>query len=173
MCAEHQHRTCRCVPSAGRAYVEADIGIDQRLLRCCDALDAQGGVEGRTSLDQPEGNGPELEVAGRAAHKTHSTTIEQQLSLSGRQCVDTTVQVQANEPARRSSEVVDPGDRFLTPVTALVQVDGDVKQVDLIRNRAVVGVEADPWHTGSDPMCLESPSASSWTAVHDSSEPIT
>ena len=36
----------------------------------------------------------------------------------------------------------------------------------------MVGVEADPWHTGSDPMCLESPGAGSWTAVNDISEPI-
>jgi hypothetical protein len=39
--------------SACGAYVEADLGIDQRLLCCGDAIDDQGGVEGRTSLDQP------------------------------------------------------------------------------------------------------------------------
>jgi hypothetical protein len=33
-------------------YVEADLRIDQRLLRCSDAIDDQTGVEGRTSLDQ-------------------------------------------------------------------------------------------------------------------------
>jgi len=43
----------RAFPSACGAYVEADIWIDQRFLRCCDAFDAQGGLEWRTSLDQP------------------------------------------------------------------------------------------------------------------------
>jgi hypothetical protein len=50
--------TAGCADSARRvsaygAYVEADIGIDQRFLRCCDAIGAQGGVEWRTSFDQP------------------------------------------------------------------------------------------------------------------------
>jgi hypothetical protein len=39
--------------SACGAYVEADIGIDQRLLCSGDAVDDQRGVEGCTSLDQP------------------------------------------------------------------------------------------------------------------------
>ena len=111
-------------------------------------------------------------MTGRAAHKTHSAPVQQQRSLGGRQRVSTAVQVQPYQPARRSSKVVDPGDGLLTPVTALVQVDGNAKQVNLIRDGSVVGVEADPWHTGSDPMCLESPGAGSWTAVNDISELI-
>src|SRR4029453_10151473 len=159
--------------SACGAYVEADIGIDQRLLCCGDAIDDQGGVEWRIPLDQPQRNGPELEVTGRAAYKAHSTPVKQQFSISRRQRVDAAIQVEANQPTGRPSEVVHPGDGLLTPVAALVQMDCDTEQADLIRDGAVVGVEADPWHTGGDPMGLEGPGASSWTAVHDIAEPIT
>jgi hypothetical protein len=158
--------------SACGAYVEADIGIDQRLLCCGDAIDDQRGVEWRIPLDQPQRNGPELEVTGRAAYKAHSTPVKQQFSISRRQRVDAAIQVEANQPTGRPSEVVHPGDGLLTPVAALVQMDCDTEQADLIRDGAVVGVEADPWHTGSDPMCLESPGAGSWTAVNDIPELI-
>jgi hypothetical protein len=43
--------------------VEANVGIEQRLLRCGDAIDGQWRLEGRATLDQTEGNGAELEVA--------------------------------------------------------------------------------------------------------------
>ncbi len=35
-----------------RTYVEADVGIHQRLLCCGDAIDDQRGLDGRTALDQ-------------------------------------------------------------------------------------------------------------------------
>ena len=34
--------------------MEADIGIEQRLLRCGDAIDGQWRLEGRATLDQTE-----------------------------------------------------------------------------------------------------------------------
>ena len=144
--------------------MEADVGIDQRLLCCGDAIDGQRRLDGRATLDQAQGNGAELEVACRAAHETHGAPIELQLRPRSRQCIDAAVQVQPYQPARRPSEVVDPGNRLLASVTTFVQVNGNAEQADLVRDGAVIGVEADPGYAGSNPAGLERPGASSRTA---------
>ena len=60
--------------------MEADVGIDQRLLCCCDAIDGQRSLDGRAALDQAQRNGAELEVACRTADETHAAPIELQLA---------------------------------------------------------------------------------------------
>ena len=163
----------RAFQSECGAYVEADVGIDQRLLCCGDAIDGQWCLEWRTTLDQTEGYGAELEMACRTANETDAAPIKLQLRPRSWKRIDAAVQVQQYQPARRSSKVVDPGNRLLTPVTAFVQMDGNAEQTDLVRDGAVVGVEADPRHTGSDPTGLQRPGASSRPAAHDVFEPIT
>jgi hypothetical protein len=153
--------------------MEADVWIDQRLLCSGDAVDDQGSLHGRTALDQTQGNRSELEVSGRTAHKTHRAAVELQVRLRRWQRIDAPVQVQAYQPAGRPSEVMDSGNRLLTPITAFVQVDGRAKQTDLVRDSAVVSVEADPRHARSDPTSLECPRASSRAFAHDVAEPVT
>jgi hypothetical protein len=153
--------------------VKADVGIDQRFLRGGDAIDYQSGLYRCAALDQPQGNRAELEVPSRAAREANCAPIELQPCSRGWQRVDAAVQVQAYESARRSSEIVDPRDRLLTAVAAFVQVHGSPEQTDLVRNGSVVGVEADPGDTGSDPTGVQRPGASSGPAAHHVCESIT
>ncbi len=53
------------------------------------------------------------------------------------------VEVQEDQPARRLAQVVHPGDRLLAPVAALLQVDGGGDPAQLVRDGAVVGLEAE------------------------------
>ena len=54
------------------------------------------------------------------------------------------VQVQQDQAARRPAQVVHPGDRLLAAVAALVQVHGGGDEPGLGRDRAVVGLPAQP-----------------------------
>ena len=99
----------------------------------------------------------------RAADKTRRRAHPAPAQARSWQRIDAAVKMQAYQPARRPAKVVDPGNGFLTPVAALVQVHRNAEQADLVRDSAVVGVKADPGHAGSDPTGLEGPSAGSWT----------
>lgn len=153
--------------------MEADVGVHQGLLCCCDAIDGQRSLDRRAALDQAQRYGAEFEVAGRAAYETHCAPIDQQLTPRNRQRIDAAVQVQLYQSPRRPSEVVDSRNRLLASVAAFVQVDGDAEEPDLIRDSAVIGVEADPGYAGSDPASLECPGASSRKTAHHVLKPIT
>jgi hypothetical protein len=77
----------------GLAYVQADIGIDQRFLGGGDALDNELGINGGAALHQAQGNGPKFEVPRRATNEADSTPIKLQLSSRSWQRIDTAVQV--------------------------------------------------------------------------------
>ena len=69
------------------------------------------------------------------------------------------VQMQQHQPARRSSEVVDPGHRLLSPVAALVQMHGRGQPVDLVGDGPVVGVDPQPRPTGRNAQRIRGPAA--------------
>ena len=60
--------------------------------------------------------------------------------------------MQQDQPARRLAQVLHPRHRFLAAVAALVQVDGHADQADLVGDRAVVGLEAQPRLAAFDPV---------------------
>ena len=78
-------------PSKGWADVEADLGIDQRLLGGCNAISGELGIKGRAPLDESKGNGPDLEVPCRAADKADPTAIKHQIRSRRWQRIDAAV----------------------------------------------------------------------------------
>ena len=70
------HRVGRTFVSPSGTYVEADVGIDQRFLGGGDAVDHQLGIQGRTTVDQPEGDRAELVVPSRATNESDRTPVE-------------------------------------------------------------------------------------------------
>ena len=109
----------------------------------------------------------------RTANETDAAPIKLQLRSRSWKCIDAAVQVQQYQPARRPSKGVDPGNRLLTAVAAFVQMNGNAEQADLVRDGAVICVEADPGYAGSNPARLERPGASSRSLAHDVLELIT
>ena len=71
-------------------------------------------------------------------------------------------QVQQDEAARGTAQRVDPGDRLLTAVATLVEVHGAAEQSHLVRDRPVIGVEADAWNSGGDAQRFPGPQAGRW-----------
>ena len=67
--------------------------------------------------------------------------------------------MQQHQPPRRAAQVVHPRDRLLPAVAALAQVDGRPQPVDLVRDRPVVGLLAQPRPPGGDPQGLVRPGA--------------
>ena len=57
------------------------------------------------------------------------------------------------------AQVVHPGHRLLAAVAALVQVHGGLDPADLVRDRPVIGVQAEPGDPRGDPQGLERPHA--------------
>ena len=87
--------------------------------------------------------GPSLVVAADRGHAADDARRRARTSAPrGRQDVPGAVEVEEDEPARRPAEVVHPGHRLLPAVAALVQVHGGAQPVDLVDDRAVVGLEA-------------------------------
>ena len=111
------------------------------------------------ALDQTEGDRAELVVPGRAADEPDRPAVQLQRRARLGQGVRAAVQVQPDQPAGRPAQVVHPGDGLLAAVAALVQVDRDAEQPDLVGDGAVVGVQPDPGHAGGDPPSLERPHA--------------
>jgi hypothetical protein len=93
--------------------------------------------------------------AGTLRLSRASPIVEQDVCTDSGQRHVGAVEVQANEPARRPAEVPDAGDALLTPVAALVEVDRGAEPADFVRERAVVGVEAEPRAAVGDAQRLE------------------
>src|SRR5215203_2105615 len=72
------------------------------------------------------------------------------------------VEVQQAQGARRAAEVMHPGHRLLASITALLQVYRGGGQLDLRRQGAVVGVEADSRDARGDAMRLVGPHPGTW-----------
>ncbi len=70
------------------------------------------------------------------------------------------VEVQQHQPPGRMPEVVHAGNRLLAPVAALGEVHGGLDPADLVRNRPVIGVGAEPGPVPGDPQRLVRPHAS-------------
>ena len=64
------------------------------------------------------------------------------------------VQVQEDQPARRAAQVLYPGDRLLAAVAALLQMHRGVQPAQLVRDGAVVGLQAEPRPVRLDPQRL-------------------
>ena len=97
----------------------------------------------------------------RADEPTKPTRAPSRVSVGavGRQVVDRAVEMQQHEPPRRTSEGVHPGHRLLAAVAALLEVDGSPEQAGLVRDGALVGVDADPADAGRDAQRLPGPDA--------------
>ena len=126
-------------------HVGPGLGRDDDLLRGSHAVGKQRSVRVHGPLDQAKPDRPELEVPGGGADEPHLGAVRegQRRTVRG-QPVHGAVQVQEDEPPGRVPEVMDPRDRLLAAVAALVQVHGGVDQADLVRQGLVVGVEARP-----------------------------
>ena len=99
----------------------------------------------------------------RACHPTDRVDVVADLhNLAAARWQDlagATVEVKPNESARRSTKVRDTRHRLLTAVAALVQLHRRPDPAQLVRDRAVVGLETEPWPPGGHPKCLESEDA--------------
>ena len=76
-----------------------------------------------------------------------------------RQNIGGSIKVQQHETARRVPEVVDACHRLLPAVAALGQVDTRSDPPDFVRQRAVIGLEADPRNGGGYAKGVERPGA--------------
>ena len=102
--------------------------------------------------------GPSLVVARDRRHVADRRGHRPGPSLAlRRQDVARPVEVQEDQPTRRPAEVVHPRDRLLPAVAALVQVHGRAQPVDLVRDGAVVGLEAEPRTPRGDAQRLGRP----------------
>ena len=103
--------------------------------------------------------GPSSWWRARRADEPDGLVAEQHVGADGGQPVLGAVEVQQRQPARRPAEGVHAGDGLLAAVAALVQVHGAADPADLVGDRAVVGVDAEPRLAARDPQRLERPEA--------------
>src|SRR4051794_40602229 len=88
-----------------------------------------------------------------------------------RQLVAHSAEVQQYQLARRCAEVLHPGHRFLTAVAPLLQVYGRTDPADLVRDRAMVGLETEPRMPRLDAQRLERPIAGGFRpGAHEAGE---
>ena len=112
----------------------------------------------RCASPGPTRSGPTRD-GGRQSRRAHGGAIELHRIAVRRQALSGTVEVQHDQPSRRPAEIVDARDGLLTAVAPFVQVHGRADPADLVRDRLVVGVHAEPRLVRSDPSCLVSPGA--------------
>ena len=141
------------------AHVKPDLGIDQNLLKrqrsrrrpawprpgCCASPDrARSGRARDASTRCP-----------RSRSSVHRVPV----SRPARQRLGGAVQVEQHQPAWRPAESVHAGDGLLASVAALVEMHAHPQYPDLVRDRALVGVQPDPRNPGGDPQGLVRPAA--------------
>ena len=108
---------------------------------------------------------PELKltkvVVSEAGASVYSASDVLALELDGRprlgECRVRAVEVQEDQPTRRAAQVVHAGHGLLAAVAALVQVHGGAQPVDLVRDRAMVGLVAQTRAGRFDAQRLEGP----------------
>ena len=115
------------------------------------------GRASHVALDQRQRDRAELVVAGRRADEADRPSRRGARGAAGRAAVVGAVEVQQRQPARRTAERVHAGDGLLAAVAALVEVHRRADPADLVGDRAVVGVEAEPRLAARDPQRLVRP----------------
>ena len=104
--------------------------------------------------------GPSLVVPGHGGQLTRPAARPCSTSAPTiGQHVAGAVEVEQHQAPRRPAEVVHPRDGLLPAVAALVQVHGGAQPVDLVGDRAVVGLEPEPRPPGRDAQRLAGPGA--------------
>lgn len=103
-------------------------------------------------------------VVDDRAHPADGSSADGDRVAGDGSLVDAPVQMQQDQPSRRLAEVVYAGDGLLAAVATLVQVDRaelvrTADPVDLVRDRAFVGVGAEPGSAGGHAQGFESPAA--------------
>ena len=124
----------------------------------------------RVALHQGERDRSQLVVPGHGRHEPDRSPVVHHLGTTVRQDVPGPVEVEEDQPARRPTEVVHPGDGLLPAVAPLVQVHGGPQPVDLVDDRAVVGLEPEPRPPGRHPQRLGRPDPGEWPISHDRNE---
>src|SRR3954471_23935264 len=94
-------------------HVEADLGVDDDLLRGRETLDLELLVERPVALDQRQRDRAQLVVAGRGADETDHLLPRPQVGADRGQPVLGAVEVEQRESARRTTEVVHARDGLL------------------------------------------------------------
>src|SRR5580765_8948148 len=129
--AGHDRRSC------GRS------GLDDDSLRGGDAFNDKIHIGRSVSLDQRQSDRAVLVVPGdrgEVPDRTRRLTGHEHRRSDLGQGVPRAVEVQEDESPRRTTEVVDAGDRLLAAVAALVQMHGGPQPVQLVRDGPVVGL---------------------------------
>ena len=119
------------------------------------------GVAVDVALDQAQGDRARARSGGPSCRRSRPCGPRSERGAGGGQGVGAAVQLQPDQPAGRAAEGVDAGDRLLAAVAALVQVHRRPRAAELVGNRSVVGVQADPRDAGGDPAGLVRPGAGS------------
>src|SRR4051812_24514336 len=158
--AAHARRHTGTDPTKGSAG--DDLGLGGR-----QAAGGQDRVQGGVPLDERERDGAVLVVPADRGEEADRASVQLERVASYRQRVTRAVEVQEHQASRRTAEVVHPGDCLLAAVAALVQVDGGPQPVDLVRDGAVVGLEAQPGPPSGDPQRLGGPGAGQRPVAHD------
>ena len=140
--------------------------IPQRMRRSAQSVPSTAaglprGVQDRTvgdgALHHGQRDRAQLVVLDGGAEEADRAAVEQHRRARRGQLVPLAGQVQQHQPARRPAEVVHPGDRLLAAVAALVQVHRGADPADLVRDRAVVGLEAEPRAPAPRPAAPRTP----------------
>ena len=118
----------------------------------------QLGVHRHRPLDQRQRHRPQLVVQHDGADPADRAAVAQHRVPGHRQLLVAGVQVQQHQPARRPAEVRHPGHRLLAAVAALGQVHRRADPADLVRDRPVVGVHAQPGPRRPRPAAPRRPS---------------
>jgi len=120
-------------------------------------------VVGRRVLHYGERDRPELVVVRRGRDPTDDGGVVGRLhdlaASRGQSLARAAVQVQPHQSTRRPTEIRDPRHCLLAAVTALVQLDRRPDPAQLVRDRAVVGLESEPRPPGGNPKSLKSEGA--------------
>src|SRR6478672_10945163 len=143
---------------------------DDDRLRGGEVVDEQLERRVGVALDHRERDGSVDVVARDGGDPADDAVAGADLAPLLRQDVPGAVEVQEDEAARRSPEVVDASHGLLTAVAALVQVHGRPQPVELVDDRAVVGLEAETRPPGGDAEGLRGPEASERPIPHGRNE---
>ena len=129
-----------------------------------DRQPRRAAVLGQRALDHGQGHRPEFVVMHGRPQEAHGSPVELDRRARLGQLVRLAGQVQQHELARRLAEVVHAGHRLLPAVAALVQVHGLADEADLVRDRAVIGLEAQARAACLDAHGFEGPRAGRYGA---------
>src|SRR5215469_1526717 len=96
-------------------------------------------------------------MPGGRAGEPDARPVQHDVGAEGGQLVLAAIEVQQREPPGRAAEVVHPGYGLLAAVAALAETDRRLDPADLMRDRAVIGVQAEPGTPNCYPQRLMGP----------------